>query len=270
MGGLISRLVFPVPRPSYSTSALAAEADVDIVFVPGAEGRRIPLASIIRPNPSVCTHTVIYSHGNAEDMGDVVHLLRRMSAEAPECQFLTYEYTGYGPDNAREAPSEDAIVSNARHVARYAAEHAQAPLVFYGRSLGSHMAIQGAEAVPERTAAVVLESPPMSCISTYLNTPLVRWRPLDYFVNTRAIRALQAPLLVIHGTADKIIPFSHGKRLYERHAHSKDCLWIEGGGHNDLHGQGSHSHDQIVDKLRHFLHDIATLRTEAYETAVDI
>ena len=41
-------------------------------------------------------------------------------------------------------------------------------------------------------------------------------------------------MLVIHGTADEVIPVGHGRRLYEAAWSPKQALWVEGAHHNDL------------------------------------
>ena len=57
--------------------------------------------------------------------------------------------------------------------------------------------------------------------------------PWDKFNNLKSIRRSDCPVLVIHGTADEIIPFWHGQKLYDAAPESKQHLWIEGGRHND-------------------------------------
>lgn len=45
---------------------------------------------------------------------------------------------------------------------------------------------------------------------------------------------ITSPVLVIHGTEDEVIDFSHGLTIYERCPHTLAPLWIEGAGHNDV------------------------------------
>jgi fermentation-respiration switch protein FrsA (DUF1100 family) len=58
--------------------------------------------------------------------------------------------------------------------------------------------------------------------------------PFDRFDNLRHLRQVRAPVLVIHGTADAVIPVSHGRRLYEAAGQPKQALWVEGAHHNDV------------------------------------
>lgn len=56
------------------------------------------------------------------------------------------------------------------------------------------------------------------------------------FPNIDRIRKIQAPLLVIHGTRDEVVPFSNGEQLFLAapiHCRAKP-YWIDGGGHNNL------------------------------------
>jgi fermentation-respiration switch protein FrsA (DUF1100 family) len=62
----------------------------------------------------------------------------------------------------------------------------------------------------------------------------VRLLPFDRFINLEKMRRVRCPVLVIHGTADQTIPFSHGQRLYAAAPAPKDRLWVGGAGHNDL------------------------------------
>src|SRR5207245_2242420 len=62
--------------------------------------------------------------------------------------------------------------------------------------------------------------------------------PFDKFEYRRTIRRVRCPVLVIHGTRDEVIPYSHGQQLYEAANQRKQSLWIDGAGHNDLEQVG--------------------------------
>ena len=57
-----------------------------------------------------------------------------------------------------------------------------------------------------------------------------------------------APVLVIHGTEDEVIDFSHGLAIYERCPRAVEPLWVEGAGHNDVELYG-----QYLERLRQFI-----------------
>jgi fermentation-respiration switch protein FrsA (DUF1100 family) len=62
------------------------------------------------------------------------------------------------------------------------------------------------------------------------------------------ISRVTSTVLVIHGTEDEVIDFSHGLQIYERAPHTVDPLWVEGAGHNDVELYG-----QYLDRLRRFI-----------------
>jgi len=62
----------------------------------------------------------------------------------------------------------------------------------------------------------------------------VRLMPFDRFVNLEKMPRLKCPVLVIQGTADEVIPFSHGQKLFAAAPEPKRRLWVEGAGHNNL------------------------------------
>jgi fermentation-respiration switch protein FrsA (DUF1100 family) len=59
---------------------------------------------------------------------------------------------------------------------------------------------------------------------------LLRFR----FDNLSRLEGAQIPLLVVHGTDDEVIPFHHGKAIYDFYKGPKTLLLIEGGQHNNL------------------------------------
>ena len=48
------------------------------------------------------------------------------------------------------------------------------------------------------------------------------------------VSRIPSPVLIIHGTEDEVIDFSHGLALYERCPSAVEPLWVEGAGHNDI------------------------------------
>lgn len=62
------------------------------------------------------------------------------------------------------------------------------------------------------------------------------------------ISRVSSTVLVIHGTEDEVIDFSHGLQIYERAPRKVDPLWVEGAGHNDVELYG-----QYLDRLRRFI-----------------
>lgn len=85
------------------------------------------------------------------------------------------------------------------------------------------------------------------------------WQHIDYFCyflqSIDKISKVTSPVLVIHGTEDEVIDFSHGLALYERCQRPVEPLWVEGAGHNDVELYG-----QYLERLKQFVsHELANL-----------
>jgi fermentation-respiration switch protein FrsA (DUF1100 family) len=80
-------------------------------------------------------------------------------------------------------------------------------------------------------AGVILES---AFASAFTVVTRVRLLPFDRFPNVQNMRRVHCPVLIIHGTRDEVIPFTHGKRLYDAAPEPRLALWVEGAHHNDV------------------------------------
>lgn len=79
--------------------------------------------------------------------------------------------------------------------------------------------------------------------------------PPLYSVSIDKISKITSPVLIIHGTEDEVIDFSHGLALYERCQRPVEPLWVEGAGHNDVELYG-----QYLERLKHFVsHELVNL-----------
>lgn len=176
---------------------------------------------------------VIYFGGNAEEVSGQVF---EADALAP-WSLAAFNYRGYGLSEGR--PSESALVADAVVVFdRLAARGDVDPdrIVVFGRSLGSGVAVQLAEARPVR--GVLLVSPFDSLRSVGQRHypfvpvgPLLR-HPFDSLARAPSIRA---PLLVIAGERDRIVPSIHSKRLFDAWSGPKRWIALPGADHNGIH-----------------------------------
>jgi fermentation-respiration switch protein FrsA (DUF1100 family) len=176
---------------------------------------------------------VLYLHGNAGHIGHRafrLELFQRLGWGA-----LLLEYRGYGGNPGR--PSEAGLTIDARAglAALLAMGIAPSRILLYGESLGSGLAARLATEQPVR--AVVLESPYTSITdiarSRYPFLP-VRWLLLDRFDSLRVIGGARAPVLVMHGARDRIVPVAMGRAVFAAAPDPKE-LWIAPhAGHIDL------------------------------------
>ena len=176
---------------------------------------------------------VIYFGGNSEEVSGQVYDAEPLAPWS----VAAFNYRGYGLSEGR--PSETALVADALAIHdRLAAREDIDPnrIVVLGRSLGSGVAVQLAASRPVR--AVVLVSPFDSLRSLarkqypFVPVSLLLKHPFDSLARAPGI---EAPLLVIAGERDRLIPPALSRRLHDAWAGPKRWTLIPGADHNDIH-----------------------------------
>jgi fermentation-respiration switch protein FrsA (DUF1100 family) len=171
---------------------------------------------------------VVVCHGNA---GNIAHrvAIAELFARAG-LDTLLFDYRGFGRSEGR--PSEEGLYRDGE-AARLWAEGQGLPVVLYGESLGGAVAIE--LAVRRPPALLVAQStftslPDMADRILPFGRLLVRQR----FASLEKIRRLHAPLLVVHGDRDELIPYRMGKALFEAAPGPRELLAVAGAHHNDV------------------------------------
>jgi fermentation-respiration switch protein FrsA (DUF1100 family) len=229
------RLIFFPPVRTYNNEQL------EIVLVPTQDDMQI--ATLYLPNPKA-TYTILYSHGNAEDLGYLSGLLEQMREAG--FSVIAYDYRGYGMSTAA-TPSAKAVHLDIAGVYDYATQTLAIPpaqLILYGRSVGSGPAIDLATQQP--VAGLIIEG---GFVSAFRVVTQITLLPFDKFPNLRNILKVQCPVLIIHGTEDEVISPWHGQKLFEAAHEPKYLLEVEGAGHNDIIPTAG---EQYWKKLREF------------------
>jgi abhydrolase domain-containing protein 17 len=139
MGALVSTLAFPAPPKELSQAALLARAaQQQLVYLQTASGHKIPAIHLQKKNDSNKQYcTLIYSHGNAEDVGLSLPYLDYLS-QCCDCHVLAYEYCGYSV--AEGEPSERNCYECIQAAYDYLTvdQNVEASqIVLFGRSLGT-------------------------------------------------------------------------------------------------------------------------------------
>lgn len=148
---------------------------------------------------------------------------------------LLLDYRGYGGNPGR--PTEEGLAVDAHSALDWLAVQAGVDserIAYWGESLGGAVAV--GLAVERPPAALVLRSPFTSLADVaavhYPWLP-VRRLLLDRYPSIDRIGALTAPVLVIAGESDDIVPASQSRRLFDAAPQPKDYVVIDGAGHND-------------------------------------
>jgi hypothetical protein len=117
-------------------------------------------------------------------------------------------------------------------------------IISLGRSVGSGPATYIAS--KRKVAALVLESP---FTSAYNVMAIGKFLPFDKYNNLARIDKINCPLLIVHGTADRVIPFAHSQKLYAAAKEPKLNLWVKNAGHNELYSHAAETYWQALKNL---------------------
>jgi fermentation-respiration switch protein FrsA (DUF1100 family) len=182
--------------------------------------------------------TMIYFHGNG---GNIASRAKRARPYLNAgFGVLLVGYRGYGGNPG--TPCEDGLYADGRAALRFVEAEGVGPeqTVLYGESLGSAIAIhvaaeQAAQGRP--VAAVIGEGAPSSVVDVAARRyPFAPVRTLikDRFDSRAKVAKIDAPLLLVHGDDDRVVPEQFARALYEAAVEPKEACWIEGAGHNNL------------------------------------
>jgi hypothetical protein len=190
--------------------------------------------------PGTADITWLWFHGNG---GNISHRVDEMAMFHYRLgvNLLIVDYRGYGRSEGR--PSEQGTYRDARAALLYLQRRPDVlpeRIVYYGRSLGSAVAVELAVAHPP--LALVLVSP-FASLSDMARLAFPR-RPVGWLVRNRynslaRVAELQRPLLILHGDQDETVPISQGEKLFRAANRPKRFQVLSGAGHNGPLGDGT-------------------------------
>lgn len=183
---------------------------------------------------------ILMFHGNAGHIG--IRAFKMLPYIQAGYGFLLAEYRGYG-GNAGE-PTEDNLYKDGRAYLSHLLEQLNgdmARIVLYGESLGTGVAVQLASET-KGLGGLILETPytslPAVGQSYYFFMP-VKLLMKDKLDSLSKIGEITAPLLILHGEKDMIVPYKFGRKLFEAAPAPKHMETFPRGGHNDLYFHGA-------------------------------
>lgn|GEM_PF-549361 len=235
-------LFFPAERPS-PDEALAELRGLDArLFRAERSDGRVLTGYDARPVRAPDAPVLLYFHGNAGNAAQRAPVLR-MLVEGLEMRVVMASYSGYGGNPG--SPSETDLYADALafHDALTASGVAARKVVVYGESIGGVPALYLAT---ERPCAGVVTQSTLSSLSSMAGA-VYGWLPLTALLtrgmlpNDERAGALDVPLLVVHGTEDRVVPFGEAERLLEA-APGAELLRLPGAGHNDIWAAGGTSY----------------------------
>ncbi len=199
--------------------------------------------------------TLVWFHGNAGNIGNRAHNIALLH-ERVGVKIFIFDYRGYG--RSEGGVTEEGTYLDAEAALAYLRSRGDVNpdrLVLFGRSLGAAVAVE--MAARHQFHAVMLETPFTSIadMAKHLYPVLAAVFPVGAVVKSKydalsRIKDVRAPILVLHGDADDIVPLDIGRRLYEAASEPKRFYTIQGAGHNDTYLAGG---EPYFDELRRFI-----------------
>lgn len=192
---------------------------------------------------------VVFFHGNGSDLGNAFLKMRPFLETG--FGLLAVGYRGYSGNPGK--PSEAGLSADARSALAWAAAQGFTGerLVYYGESLGTAVAVKMASERPP--SALVLEAPPSSVADVaaahywYLPVRLLIRDPWDSLAR---IAKVGAPLLILHGERDPVVPIRFGRKLFAAAAEPKRAIWHAEALHTDIL-----SHPDVVRTVLDFIRE---------------
>jgi fermentation-respiration switch protein FrsA (DUF1100 family) len=216
------------PDPNRHAPAASGLLQFEEVELQASDGERL-VAWHVAPRGE--RPVILYFQGNGG--GPDLRARRFGRLAAAGFGVLALSYRGYGGSSG--TPTEAGLLRDADAAYGFAAaRHPPERIVLWGESLGTGVAV--ATAAAHRVARVLLESPYTSiaevAAATYWFVP-VRLLMHDQFRSDERIAAVTAPVMILHGARDAVVPIRYGERLYELVRAPKRFVRLPEAGHND-------------------------------------
>jgi uncharacterized protein len=226
---LTQRALMYFPDPQRIRPAAVGLVGAEDILLGTADGERV-VTWHVRPRDE--RTVVLYLHGNG---GALSHRAERFRALTDDgTGLVAIDYRGYGGSTGR--PTEAGLAIDAEAAYAYAAKRYPAErIAIWGESLGTGVAV--ALAAKRPVGHIVLEAPFTAAVDLaarqYPFLP-VRWLMKDQFRSDLRIDAVTAPLLILHGGRDPIVPIAYGERLFALANEPKRFVRFLEGEHENL------------------------------------
>lgn len=229
---LEDRLLFPGATVARSYLEPPGYLRVQELTLESARGDRIHAWFCVPDGWRPERGAVVVSHGNGSNLSRESGRAYRWQ-QALDRAVVLYDYPGYGKSTGR--PSEDGCYAAGDAVVRWLCDRQGVPVgevLVVGESLGGAVAVELAVRHPVRM--LVLEG----AFTSFPDMAQIRvpCYPARYLVHNRMeneakIARVRCPVLITHGTADSVVPFSQGERLFAAAHEPKEFVPLEGHGH---------------------------------------
>lgn len=228
-----SRMLY-VPGGSRTLVDPPAGLDLGVRRVELIASDGVRLVSWAMPADSGSGYWLLLCHGNAGNLSEAGRPFHYAGLRALGLSLFAFDYRGYGESEG--VPTEQGLYRDADAAYRYLRDTLAVPaerIVVFGHSLGSAVAVELVSRVP--AAGLVLDGALTSVVERaqelFPYAP-IRWVAASRYPSIERVRALTLPKLFLHARGDEVIPFGHGRRLFDAASPPKEFVPLQGG-HGD-------------------------------------
>jgi len=246
------RWIFQPGQRTWWGGEVAAQgmADIWISFNSRASSAPVTLHGLWLPQTQADAPVLLYLHGARWDVRGSAPRMRRLHDLG--FSVLGVDYRGFGRSTP-DLPSEALALEDAHAAwAWLAAQHPGRARYVFGHSLGGALAVQLAAAVEDEAGLIVESSFPS--IAAVVRSFKWGWLPVGPLITQRLdaaarIAEVGAPVLVVHGSEDTLIPPELGRALYDAARDPKRFLLVAGGSHHNTNAVGQAQLRQALAEL---------------------
>ncbi|MGA8165303.1 MAG: alpha/beta hydrolase [Waddliaceae bacterium] len=229
------RSMIYLPDQYFPSPEAAGVPQMNVASLPTQDG--LVLHAWYRAPSEPRLPTLVYFHGNAGSIADRAMIVKPFLDEGYGVLLMTYR--GYSGNPGK--PDEQGLYQDARAAMNFLHEKGVQDrcIVLYGNSIGAAVAVQIAAEYP--VALVILQAPFTSLADvgkTHYPFFPVKWLVKDQFDSIAKAGNIAAPVLIIHGENDTIIPPALSHQLFLAFSEPKQIIAISNRGHNDLNEPG--------------------------------
>ena len=231
------RFVF-FPEPEVASTPEDAGLPYEDVCLTTADGLKLHGWFVPAPPDATGpdTQTWLWFHGNGGNLGTRVGQIERTHHLLAVHQFI-FDYRGYGRSEGKA--SEQGTYLDARAALQYVAQRPDVEpsrIVYFGHSLGAAVAIELAVDHPPAGMALIA---PFSSIrdmtKLILPLPMAGWIVRNHYNSVGLMPKVRAPVVILHGEIDEIVPHAQGVKLFEAANHPKTFVTLPDAAHNNAH-----------------------------------
>ena len=250
----------PIDRTWGGYGAAEGMQDTWIVFDSERTGKRVKLHALwLAADPKPRSEgaaaagqapVLLYLHGSRWNVTSSAFRARRMQ----ELGFsvLALDYRGFGKSDP--GPLSEAVAYEDARAAWdwLALKYPDRPRYIFGHSLGGAIAIDLASQVPDEAGTMVEGA--FTSIPDLVGSFKWGWLPVGPFITqrfdaARKVARIGSPLLVVHGTEDRLINPALGRKLFEAAKGPKEFVLVEGGSHHNTNSLGQSRYREAIAQL---------------------